>query len=455
MEKVLIEAQKGFLQIHPEDNVLVALQDLPEGKEIVHGGLSFQLPQKVPAKYKFTIAALSRGEGIYMYGVLIGKAIMDLPQGVLITRHNTLHASGKAQVNERRFRWEAPDTSRFTNKTFLGYHRADGKVGTANHWIVVPLVYCENRNIEILKDALTDKLGYGKKEVYRNNTDMLIEMFREGKGSEEIRTAEFEKEDIVGGDERLFKDIDGVKFLTHQMGCCCPRTDSDTLCGLIAGYITHPNVAGATILSLGCQNAQIHTLVTEIKKRDPNLKKPLVILEQQQEGTEKKLMEEALRRTFAGLMEANQIERKPAPISKLCVGLECGGSDGFSGISANPAIGYASDLLVACGGSTILSEFPELCGAEQDLADRCVTNEAAEKFLQLMESYNALAEKSGSGFNANPTEGNIKDGIITDPMKSAGAARKGGTSPVTDVLDYPEQLTEPGLNLVCTPGGDI
>ncbi len=266
------------------------------------------MPQDVPAKHKFTVKALAKGEGIFMYGVLVGKVNDDLPQGGLITRKNTDHATGKAKVNERKFTWEAPDISRFKNKTFLGYHRADGKVGTANHWIVVPLVYCENRNIEILKDALTSKLGYDKKESYRNKTDVLVELFKKGRTAEQIKTFDFSVEknkntdinntSVFNSEKRVFENIDGIKFLTHQMGCCCARTDSDTLCGLIAGYITHPNVAGATILSLGCQNAQMHTLEAEIKKRDPDLKKPLIMLEQQQLGTEKKLMEEALRQTF-------------------------------------------------------------------------------------------------------------------------------------------------------------
>lgn len=451
----LEEAEKGFLQIHPEDNVLVALKDLPAGKGIILGDVPFILPQEVPAKHKFSTRPLRKGDGIVMYGVLVGKLNQNLPQGGLITRHNIRHATGDTAIKERAFRWKAPDISRFKGRTFMGYHRPDGKVGTANHWIVVPLVYCENRNIDMLKDALTDKLGYGKKETYRNKTDVLVELFKAGKSAEEIRKTELSAETLPVGQGRLFENIDGIRFLTHQMGCCCARTDSDTLCGLIAGYITHPNVAGATILSLGCQNAQLHILEAEIKKRDPDLQKPLILLEQQQVGTEKQFMEEALRQTFAGLIEANHTERKPAPLSKLCIGLECGGSDGFSGISANPAIGYASDLLVACGGSTILSEFPELCGVEQDLSDRCVRYESAEKFLHLMKSYHHLAEKNGTGFYANPTEGNIKDGLITDAIKSAGAARKGGTSPVADVLDYPEQLTRPGLNLLCTPGGDL
>ena len=142
-------------------------------------------------------------------------------------------------------------------------------------------------------------------------------------------------------------------------------------------------------------------------------------------------------------------------MSKLVVGLKCGGSDGFSGISANPAIGHTSDLLVALGGSTILSEFPELCGVEQDLINRCERDEAGELFIKLMRTYSSAAEAVGSGFDMNPSPGNIKDGLITDAIKSAGAAKKGGTAPVADVLQYAEYIKRPGLNLLCTPGNDV
>jgi altronate hydrolase len=163
----------------------------------------------------------------------------------------------------------------------------------------------------------------------------------------------------------------------------------------------------------------------------------------------------ALKQTFAGVMMANEFYRSEAPLSSLCIGLECGGSDGFSGISANPAIGYTSDLLVALGGSVILSEFPELCGVEQELSDRCLDHSTAEKFIHLMKRYNERAIAVGSGFDMNPSPGNIRDGLITDAIKSAGAAKKGGSSPVTDVLDYPNVYTKKGLNLLCTPGNDV
>jgi altronate hydrolase len=249
--------------------------------------------------------------------------------------------------------------------------------------------------------------------------------------------------------------VDGIKFLTHDGGCGGTRQDAEALCALLAGYIHNPNVAGATVLSLGCQNAQVEILKKKIAEKNPNFSKPLFILEQQREGTEPELLARAIAQTFQGLVEANKIIRKPAPLSKLIVGLECGGSDGFSGISANPSIGHTSDLIVALGGATILSEFPELCGVEQELINRCTTDQSADRFMHIMRAYSKAAEKVGSGFDMNPSPGNIKDGLITDAMKSAGAAKKGGTSPVTDVIDYGEYVNKAGLNLLCTPGNDV
>ena len=155
------------------------------------------------------------------------------------------------------------------------------------------------------------------------------------------------------------------------------------------------------------------------------------------------------------MIEANKIARRPAAVSHLVLGLECGGSDGFSGISANPVLGATADLLVALGGTAVLSEFPELNGVEQELINRCETGTNAEKFASLMRSYSNRALAVGAGFEKNPSPGNIKDGLITDAMKSAGAAKKGGTSPITDVLDYAEPVSKKGLNLLCTPGNDV
>lgn len=443
-----------YLQIHPLDNVLVALQDLPSGTKVNFNGNDFELITSVAAKHKFSLQDLATGEDILMYGVLVAKATREIALGEALTLENVVHAARDFSLSKRNTEWDRPDVSAFQERTFMGYHREDGSVGTANYWLVIPMVFCENRNVNVLKDALQAKLGFQQPKGYENEVENLIALYKAGKSVEDIMNADLEQSASKPA-VPLFPHIDGVKFLTHDMGCGGTREDAITLCGLLAGYITHPNVAGATVLSLGCQHAQTSMLQQEITLRDPNFNKPLFILEQQELGTEKRLLEEALKQTFTGLMQTSSQKREPAPLSKLCIGLECGGSDGFSGISANPVLGNLSDKLVTMGGSVILAEFPELCGVEQELSDRCVSEETASHFMNLMQTYNARAVASGSGFYANPSPGNIKDGLITDAIKSAGAAKKGGTSPVTAVLDYPEKVKESGLNLLCTPGSDV
>ncbi len=283
------------------------------------------------------------------------------------------HATNSYDLGSESATWTAPAVDHWQNQTFMGYHRSDGRVGTANYWLVIPLVFCENRNIQVLKEALVTDLGYGQQRTWQQQTHELMALVQAGRTVEEVLQADLQASaPSAGAKQRLFPNVDGVKFLSHEGGCGGTRQDAQALCGLLAGYITHPNVAGATVLSLGCQNAQAAMLQEEIQKRSPNFDKPLFMLEQQAIGTEEALLGLALRQTFAGLMQANALVRQPAPLSKLIIGLECGGSDGFSGISANPAVGHASDLVVALGGTVILSEFPELCGVEQELCDRCV-----------------------------------------------------------------------------------
>ena len=446
---------KNFLQIHPNDNILAALQDMKKDYVVDFEGKSFPLKNDVTAKHKFALQDFKVGDPILMYGALIGKAVKPIAQGESITIENVVHASSDYNVGEQQSHWVAPDISKWKNSTFNGYHRADGTVGTANHWLVIPMVFCENRNVNVLRTTLLNALGYETAQDYIIDTEVLVSKYKKGASTDDLMAAPLIKtaEDIK--QNRIFPNVDGIKFLTHDGGCGCDRGDSDTLCNLLAGYITNPNVAGATILSLGCQNAEVKILEAAIAKRDPNFSKPLHILEQQKSKSERHFIEEAVKKTFLGLIEANKITRKPAPLSKLVLGLECGGSDGFSGISANPALGYASDLIVALGGATVLSEFPELNGVEQELINRCETPENAEKFANIMRAYSAKAVSIGSGFENNPSPGNIKDGLITDAMKSAGAAKKGGTSLVQDVLDYTERVTKNGLNLLCTPGNDV
>jgi len=442
-------------KIHPADNVLVALTDLPAGTPVTWDGTTVTTTEAIPAKHKLALQPLAPGSPVTMYGVLVGKAASVIGVGGRLTTANLHHATDAYAEAGQRPAWQAPDVSRWQDRTFLGYHRADGKVGTANYWLVIPMVFCENRNIQVLEDALVKDLGYARQKSYQPQTQELIALLQAGKSVEEILSVDLQAAESSRQKTRLFPNVDGIRFLTHEGGCGGIRQDAQSLCGLLAGYITHPNVAGATILSLGCQNAQVTMLQDEINKRSPQFSKPLYVMDQQQMGTEETMISAALRQTFAGLMLANQQHRQPAPLSKLMIGLECGGSDGFSGISANPAVGHVSDMLVALGGSVILAEFPELCGVEQEIVDRSVNQETAQRFSSLMKAYGDSAVAVGSGFDMNPSPGNIRDGLITDAMKSAGAARKGGSSPVVAVLDYPELVTQPGLNLLCTPGNDV
>jgi altronate hydrolase len=461
------------LKLDPRDNVLVALVSLAAGTVARLGAESIPVMQAIPAKHKMALVDLTPGDLIYLYGMVVGEAVEAIARGGLLTTRNVRHRTGAYSAVRQSAGFAAPDASAWAQRTFMGYQRADGQVGTRNYWLVVPLVFCENRNVERMREALEEELGYGSRSSYRQHVRRLVQQHTGGgnfdaqaptlaakdaaRMGHPVLTVGHAPAEIVAHPhpERVFPNLDGIRFLTHQGGCGGTREDAQALCGLLAGYIHHPNVAGATVLSLGCQNAQASLLMDELRARDPELRKPVLVFDQQKAGREAALMNAALDATFAALRETNRIERKPAPLSALTVGLKCGGSDGFSGISANPAVGYVSDLIVGAGGRTLLSEFPELHGVEQEIINRCATDELAQKFFDLMQTYSARAKAVHSGFEMNPSPGNIKDGLTTDAIKSAGAARKGGVSPIRDVLDFPEYATTPGLNLLCTPGNDV
>jgi len=448
--------KRNVIKIHPDDNAIVALKNLSKDDLIRENGFDITIKNNVPAKHKFAATDLHKDDDIMMYGLVVGKAVEDIPQGGLLSTENVKHkASDYSTKPTETYNWTSPNVDRWKDKTFMGYHRSDGQVGTLNNWLVVPLVFCENRNVNAIKNAFVRELGYASTDVYQEYVGELIKLYQD-ENIEEIKkqTTPPQRSELSKKDQ-LFKNVDGIKFLTHEGGCGGIRQDAEILSGLLAGYINNPNVAGATVLSLGCQNAQVSILKEKLNELNPNLDKPVYIFEQQESGTEYEMLTSAIRQTFLGLIEANKIERKPTPLSKLVVGLKCGGSDGFSGISANPSIGHTADLISALGGSVVLSEFPELCGVEQNIINRCVNEDIGEKFAHLMRSYAKAAEAVGSGFDMNPSPGNIKDGLITDAIKSAGAAKKGGTSPVNDVLDYTEYVQKSGLNLLCTPGNDV
>lgn len=434
--------QKKVLKVDPKDNVIVALMDLPAGESVHLDGTDYTILKDIKAKHKFAAVDFEDGDHILMYGVIVGKANQSIKRGEVITTENVKHQSAKVVGKTETLGWNPPNVDKWKDRTFNGYHREDGQVGTENVWLFFPLVFCENKNIETLKDIFEKELLHDKTSKHQ----LLLRSLLNG-GTTDIVEEEKEK------DTRIFKNID-VRFITHQGGCGGIRQDAEALGRLFAGYVNNPNVAGATVLSLGCQNLQVQIFMDALHALAPNNKKSIVVYEQQKSGTIDEMLTGVIKDSYEGIKQANNIERKPASITKLNIGLECGGSDGFSGISANPVLGEVSDIMAAVGGTTMLAEFPELCGVEQELVNRCINDEDGVKFLKLMKDFEASVVAAGSGFDMNPSPGNIKDGLITDAMKSAGAAKKGGAAPIVEVLDFTEYATKPGLNLLCTPGND-
>jgi len=351
------ERNLKVLKIHPKDTVLVALTHLKKGEPIIFESETYILKEDIEEKHKFFIKDLAKGMLITMYGITVGKIVIDnVSIGEKMTVTNTKHEADAYAYRNTNYKWQAPNTNNFKNKTFNGYHRTDGKVGTANYWLFIPTVFCENRNLDVIKEALHHALGYTITDKYKEFADKVVKNIHNTNSlviDEHITTA-------PSIENRIFKNIDGIKFLNHQGGCGGTRQDASTLSNLLAAYADHPNVAGITLLSLGCQHLQIDDFKNDLKKRNPNFDKPLIIFEQQSSQSEEQLIKSAIQSTIEKLKEANKIERKPAPLSKLCIGVKCGGSDGFSGISANPAVGHAADILVSLGGQILLAEFPEL-----------------------------------------------------------------------------------------------
>jgi altronate hydrolase len=379
-----------------------------------------------------------------MYGVLIGEATKHVPKGGLLTTENVKHKTQKVKGKTAPWHWIPPHTTKWLNRTFKGYHRPDGQVGTDNIWLFLPLVFCENRNIETLKNIFDKEFNPPKKEPLQELLSQLVH-------GDKIRDTENKK---TKPRKTLFDNIK-VRFLTHQGGCGGTRNDAKSLARLLAGYVNNPNVAGATVLSLGCQNLEVKLFKEALSALKLGKEKPVLIFDQQSEGTVDAFLSKIITKSFEEIKKASSSKRKSAPLSKLTIGLECGGSDGFSGITANPTLGLISDIISGLGGKSILAEFPELAGVEQELVNRCISEALGIKFLNLMNEYEKKAEKVDSGFDMNPSPGNIKDGLITDAMKSAGAAKKSGNAPITDVLNYTEYAKKAGVSLLCTPGNDV
>ncbi|WP_392566261.1 UxaA family hydrolase [Utexia brackfieldae] len=429
-----------ILLIDQQDNLMVALKDLHQGETVTYEGSSYTLQTDVPAKHKFTMSAIHQGEILYLYGLPVAKATQSIAKGEIITTQNVKHYAAEVNLDDHEYAWTPPDVSKWKDRTFQGIVREDGRVATANYWLIIPLVFCQNRNALKLQEALAKPLGYSQTS-YDTITRNLLGCHSTNVKDEQV--------------SRPFPHLDGIRALTVNSGCGGTANDAESLCKILAAYADHPNVAGMTVFALGCEKSQVNIFDAELKQRNPHFNKPYLFFRQQEWQNEEEMMTLAIKQTFEKLTIANQVKREPVPLSKLKLGVKCGGSDGFSGISANPTMGIVSDIVVSLGGASALAEFPELCGAEGDMVMRCIQPKDKTHFIQLMQQYEAQAKQCNASIADNPSPGNIKDGLITDAIKSIGAAKKGGHAPITAVCDYGEPMAESGLSLVCTPGNDV
>ncbi|WP_294224344.1 UxaA family hydrolase, partial [uncultured Chryseobacterium sp.] len=311
--------QKNILKVNPKDNVIVALVDLAAGTSVHLDGADYTVLRETKAKHKFAAEDFHEGDQIIMYGVIVGKANRFIGKGEVITTENVKHQSAKVEGKTGTLGWTPPDITKWQDRTFMGYHREDGQVGTENVWLFFPLVFCENKNIETLKNIFEKELLHDKAGKHQ----LLLRSLLNGGSGTDLAMEEEEK------DTRIFKNIE-VRFITHQGGCGGIRQDAEALGRLFAGYVNNPNVAGATVLSLGCQNLQVQLFMDALNDLAPNNKKPIVVYEQQKSGTLDKMLTGVIKDSYEGIKKANETERKPASITKLNIGLECGGSDGFS-----------------------------------------------------------------------------------------------------------------------------
>lgn len=392
-----------YLRLHDRDNVVLALAPLHVGDRIE----DVTVLTPIPAGHKLAVRPLRRGEPVVKYANTIAVATRDIAAGEHVHVHN---AGMPDVVGPRHGAVSAePPGPAAEARTFMGLRRPDGRVATRNYVGVITTVNCS----ATVARAIADR-------------------FR-------------------GDALRPWPGVDGVVALTHAYGCAMGR-DSEgirTLRRTLAGYARHPNFAGVLLLGLGCESNELSALV-EACRDVPNLR----VMDIQSTGGTTQTIEAGVRAVSELLDAAAGLTRSPQPISHLALGLQCGGSDAFSGVTANPALGAAADLLVAHGATVILSETPEIYGAEHLLKARAVSEQAAEALDRRIAWWTRHAAADGGTLNDNPSAGNIAGGITTILEKSLGAVAKGGGAPLSAVIEYSEPLPGPGLIFMDSPGYD-
>ena len=398
-------AENSAIHLHPSDNVAVARVPLAAGVELRVDGVGVTALDSVPAGHKIALRQIQPGEMVVRYGQAIGRATMTIEPGRHIHTHNL--AFEELALDYEFPTHEAALPQRATEAAFLGYAREDGRVGTRNYIAVVAASNCA------------------------------------------AHTAQLIAESYLG--ETLPPNVDGIVAFPHGEGCAHAfGPDMDQLRRTLGGVLVHPNVSAALILGLGCETNQIDHYLGAGAPRSGRL----AGLTLQGSGGTRGALEAARREIARFIEQAAAEQRSPAPASKIVLGLNCGGSDSFSGITANPALGFCSDMLAGLGGTPVLAETTEIFGAEHLLVRRARNREVAEKLLQTIRNYKRYLSRFEGSFDDNPSPGNKAGGLTNILEKSLGAVAKGGTSPLMDVYDYAEPITAPGFTFMNTPGYD-
>ena len=390
------------IRIHPDDNVAVALEDLRRGETLTLDTVSVTAIEDIARGHKIALRDIKEGEPVVKYGNPIGLAKADIPTGAWAHVHNV--RTGLSESADYTYDHKVYDKPKVSPRTFMGYRREDGRAAVRNELWIIPTVGCVN-----------------------SIAARLVQ----------------ENQHLVKG------SIDGLYTFAHPYGCSQMGGDHAQTRKLLAALVRHPNAGGVLVLSLGCENLTHEQFVEELGEWDDKRVKFLTCQQVEDEfEAGAKLLEELAE--YAG-----QFKREELPASELVVGMKCGGSDGLSGITANPTVGRFSDRLTALGGSTVLTEVPEMFGAENILFSRCMDEEVFNKAVRMVNNFKEYFVSHGQVVYENPSPGNKAGGITTLEDKSCGCVQKGGSAQIVDVLEYAEPVRKKGLNLLSGPGNDL
>lgn len=402
--------------VNPNDNVAVVKNEtapgltliLPSGGEVV-------VRSTVPPGHRFAISEIPAGEFVRQYGQPIGTSL-GIGKGEWVTHDNMTDEVPVVRNLPDDLRTPAPDYFDPSEiKSFMGFRRPDGRVGTRNFVLIVPTSMCASHEATQIS-MMAEFMHYSREQ---------------------------------------FPNVDGVVAIPHNKGCGCQDGSTlDVMMRTLANYADHPNVGGVILIDLGCEKTNLSFVEKYLTKRENPIQKPVFKIGIQEVGGTQAAIELGLRYVKELLPEVNKCVRKEFPVSELVLGVKCGSSDGFSGISANPSLGYCSDLLVRSGGTVLLTEVPEFCGAEHILANRAKDSVVGRKIYQMVDWYKDYASKFGGVLGQNPSTGNKAGGLLNITIKSLGAIVKAGTTRIEDCLEYAETPNSRGINLMQGPGYD-